>query len=192
MARCNEISPLLGAFEDGELEPHEMQDIARHLADCKNCEGIVFDYSKLSRLLRDAAPAPALDGFAQAVQNRIERLRPPFRVRIGRWFADQGERFGSGSVIAFAMAAAAILTVIITTPLAQNIVGTGDHVARVAARDADAVASKATQSSEELASAFGSQPGTMISRLETSSPNVAVWSEPRQDTTVIWLPDQQP
>ena len=30
----------------------------------------------------------------------------------------------------------------------------------------------------------------IISRLEADSPSVAVWSEPRTDTTVIWVPDQ--
>ncbi len=30
-----------------------------------------------------------------------------------------------------------------------------------------------------------------ISRLESGNPAVAVWSEPRKDTTVIWLPDQR-
>ena len=32
---------------------------------------------------------------------------------------------------------------------------------------------------------------TVISRLESEIPSVAVWSEPQNDTTVIWLPDQQ-
>ncbi len=192
MTRCNEISLLLGAFEDGELEPHEMQEVARHLASCKSCEETLAGYSALSRLLRDAAPAPALDGFAHAVQARIEQLRPPLRVRLGRWFADQGERFGGGAAVAFAMAAAAILTVAITTPLARNMVGAGDHAAQIAARDARAVASEAAQSSGELASALGGEPATIISKLETSNPDIAVWSEPSQDTTVIWLPDQQP
>jgi hypothetical protein len=31
---------------------------------------------------------------------------------------------------------------------------------------------------------------TIISRLESKNPAVAVWSEPRTDTTVIWLPEQ--
>ena len=68
MAQCNEIIPLLGTFEDGELEPHEMQEVARHLAGCKSCEEYLAGYSTVGRLLRDAAPVVALDGFAQAVQ----------------------------------------------------------------------------------------------------------------------------
>lgn len=191
MARCDEIGLLLGAFEDGELEPHEMQEVARHLASCKSCEDTLAGYSTLSRLLRDAVPTPSLDGFAHAVQARIEQLRPPLRVRIGRWFEEQRERFGSSATVALAMAAAAIVTVVVTTPLAQNMVGAGGHTMQVAARAAGAIAGHATQSSRALASAHDNEPGTIISKLETSNPNVAVWSGPNQDTTVIWLPDQQ-
>jgi anti-sigma factor RsiW len=192
MAQCNDIAPLLGTFEDGELPPHEMQEVARHLASCASCEETLAGYSSLGRLLRDAAPAPALDGFAMAVQARIEQLRPPLRVRLGRWFETQRERFGSGLVVAFAMAAAAILTVIITTPFARNMVGAGNHVTQLATRDARALARDTAKSSAAIASATSGEPSTIISKLESSNPDVAVWSEPSQDTTVIWLPDQQP
>jgi anti-sigma factor RsiW len=192
MAQCNDIAPLLGTFEDGELPPHEMQEVARHLASCASCEETLAGYSSLGRLLRDAAPAPALDGFAMAVQARIEQLRPPLRVRLGRWFETQRERFGSGLVVAFAMAAAAILTVIITTPFARNMVGAGNHVTQLATRDARELARDTAKSSAAIASATSGEPSTIISKLESSNPDVAVWSEPSQDTTVIWLPDQQP
>jgi anti-sigma factor RsiW len=197
MAQCNEIIPLLGTFEDGELEPHEMQEVARHLAGCKSCEEYLAGYSTVGRLLRDAAPVVALDGFAQAVQSRIEGLRPPLRARLGRWFTDRRERFGTGVAVAFAMAATAILTVVIATPLARNMLGAGDHATQVASRTARTIARKAAKSAQALASAADAglergTPGTIISKLETSNPNVAVWSEPSQDTTVIWLPDQQP
>jgi anti-sigma factor RsiW len=192
MVECNEIAPLLGPFEDGELTPHEMQEVARHLAGCINCEDVLAGYSSVGRLLRDAAPTPALDGFAMAVQARIEQLRPPLRVRLGRWFETQRERFGSGAAVAFAMAVAAILTVVITTPLARNLIGAGNHVTQVAARDAHTIARDAAKSRGAFASAASGEPGTIISKLETSNPDVAVWSEPSQDTTVIWLPDQQP
>jgi anti-sigma factor RsiW len=122
MAQCSEIAPLLGAFEDSELQPHEMQEVARHLASCKVYEEALAGYSTVGRLLRDAAPVPALDGFAMAVQARIERLRPPLRERLGRWFETQRERFGSAAAMAFAMAVAALLTVVITSPFARNLI----------------------------------------------------------------------
>jgi anti-sigma factor RsiW len=187
MAQCNDIAPLLGSFEDGELAPHEMREVARHLASCASCEQTLAAYSNVGRLLRETASAPALDGFALAVQARIEQLRPPLRVRVGRWFETQRERFGGGLAVAFAMAVAAILTVVITTPFARNLVGVGaNHVRQLATRDARDTAN----SSAAIASAT-SEPSTIISKLESSNPDVAVWSEPSQDTTVIWLPDQQ-
>ncbi len=193
MVECYEIAPLLGPFEDGELLPHEMQEVARHLAACKNCETALAGYSTVGRLLRDAAPVPALDGFAMAVQTRIEQLRPPLRIRLGRWFETRRERFGSGAAVAFAMAVAAILTVVITTPLARNMIGAGGRTAQVATRDARSLARDAVvKSPAALASSVSGEPGTIISKLETSNPDVAVWSEPSQDTTVIWLPDRQP
>ena len=194
MAQCDDIAPLLGTFEDGELAPHEMQEVARHLANCASCEETLAGYSNVGRLLRDAATVPALEGFATAVQARIEQLRPPLRVRLGRWFGTRRERFGGGMAVAFAMAAAAILTVVITTPFARNMVGAGDHAAMVAVRDARTLAHDAKSSAksfEATASALSGEPSTIISRLESSNPDMAVWSEPSQDTTVIWLPDQQ-
>ena len=192
MVQCNEITPLLGTFEDGELAPHEMQEVARHLASCRSCEDALAGYSTLGRLLRDAEPPPPLDGFAMAVQARLEQLRPPLRVRFGRRLGTWSERFGGGVAIAFAMAATAILTVVITTPLARNMIGAGNHVTQVAKRDANAIAREAAETPVALASAAIGEPGTIISKLETSNPKVAVWSEPSQGTTVIWLPDQQP
>ena len=44
MARCEEMTLLLGPFEDGELEPHEMQEVARHLAGCPACETELAGY----------------------------------------------------------------------------------------------------------------------------------------------------
>jgi anti-sigma factor RsiW len=189
MAQCSEIAPLLGAFDDGELEAHEMREVARHLAHCAACEETLAAYGNLGRLLRDAAPVPPLDGFARAVQSRIERLRPPMRVRLGRWLETMGERFGAAAGLALA---AAVLAVVIVTPLARNLLGSGDQAIQVAMREASTVASEAAPAAENLAAAARSEPSTIISQLETSNPDVAVWSEPAQDTTVIWLPDRQP
>jgi len=72
MAECSEISLMLGAFEDAELEPNEMQEVAYHLARCDSCSSILSDYSTVGRELRSITPAldfaaPNLAGFADAV-----------------------------------------------------------------------------------------------------------------------------
>jgi anti-sigma factor RsiW len=192
MPQCSELAPLLGAFNDGELEPHEMQEVARHLAHCTTCEETLAGYATLGRLLRDTSPVPPLDGFAQAVQGRVERLRPPLRTRLGRWIGELGERFGAGAGLAVAAAAAAMLAVVVITPFARNLIGAGNQAANVAAREVSTAVSEAVPAAETLAAAASGEPSTIISQLETSNPDVAVWSEPIQDTTVIWLPDQQP
>lgn len=191
MTRCDDIAQLLGAFQDGELPPHGMREVARHLASCKGCEQAAESYSAIGRMLRDAAPTPDLEGFAGAVLARLENLRPSLLTRFSHWLDARRERFGLVSAMAFA-AAAAVLTIAIATPLAHYMLSAGDHAAQMAARDVHAVARQAANAPAALASAAGSEPGVIISKLETSNPDVAVWSEPTQGTTVIWLPDQRP
>ena len=77
MAECGEISMMLGAFEDSELEPNEMQEVAFHLARCESCTSILADYSTLGRDLRSIAAEPALAGFSSAVIARVDRLPQP-------------------------------------------------------------------------------------------------------------------
>src|SRR5258708_24082739 len=85
MAECSEIGLMLGAFEDAELEPNEMQEVAYHLARCESCTSILTDYSSLGRELRSITTAPALAGFSRAVIARIDRLPQPFFLRIERF-----------------------------------------------------------------------------------------------------------
>ena len=37
-AQCNEITPMLGAYEDGELGGAEQLEVTRHLAGCALCK----------------------------------------------------------------------------------------------------------------------------------------------------------
>ena len=82
MADCGEIGMMLGAFEDSELEPNEMQEVAFHLARCETCTGILADYSTLGRNLRSITDAPSLAGFSNAVIARVDRLPQPVLGRI--------------------------------------------------------------------------------------------------------------
>ncbi|SRR5258708_11790029 len=192
MAECSEISLMLGAFEDAELEPNEMQEVAYHLARCDSCSSTLSDYSTVGRELRSITPAldfaaPNLAGFADAVIARIDRLPQPWYQRVQRYFGRGADFLGSGFAWGGAVAAVAMLTMILMTPyLSGRKLGAPNPA------------------SNQLAAATITQPGTasdessmadndshaVISRLESGNPSVAVWSEPRKDTTVIWLPDQ--
>ena len=89
MAECGEISMMLGAFEDSELEPNEMQEVAFHLARCESCTSVLADYSTLGRDLRSITAAPSLAGFSNAVIARVDRLPQPVLTRIERFFRRQ-------------------------------------------------------------------------------------------------------
>jgi anti-sigma factor RsiW len=192
MAECGEISMMLGAFEDSELEPNEMQEVAYHLARCESCTGVLADYSTLGRDLRSITEAPSLAGFSNAVIARIDRLPQPVLTRIERFFRRQFESVGSGFAWGSAVVAAAVVTIILMTPYAEQlanrgamptIVASSNHnVAPAPAQVADAATSEPTMADNDS--------HADISRLESENHSVAVWSEPRRDTTVIWLPDQ--
>jgi anti-sigma factor RsiW len=175
---------LLGAFEDSELEPNEMQEVAFHLARCESCTDILADYSTLGRDLRSMAAEPSLAGFSSTVISRIDRLPVPLTTRIARAWRRQLDSLGAGLAWGGAAVVAAVVTIILITPYAQQFANRGTH-------------STVAPAANQLAAATPSEP-TMadndshadISRLESDNHSVAVWSEPHRDTTVIWLPDQ--
>ena len=192
MAECGEISMMLGAFEDSELEPNEMQEVAFHLARCESCTGILADYSTLGRDLRSIAVQPSLAGFSSAVIARVDRLPQPLLTRIKRFLGRQVDSVGAGIAWSGAAVAVAILTIIVITPYAEQIAGrsqqptviatAGHAAARVVNPAVDVAASEPTMADNDS--------HADISRLESENHSVAVWSEPRRDTTVIWLPEQ--
>jgi Putative zinc-finger len=213
MARCEDMKLLLGPFEDGELEPHEMQEVARHLAGCAGCENELADYGALAVSLRGAIAIPDLTGFATAVLERIDELPIPIRVRIRRYFTSFVDGIGATIATGFAAAAVAVVTAVILTPYFKharfNFLNGPQQVASTMRLAPAAVPPKVGGTDSippDVANgisdpdAFGdngggirpveASSGTIIDRLEADSPSVAVWSEPQSDTTVIWVPDQ--
>jgi hypothetical protein len=234
MADCSEISILLGAFEDGELESNEIQDVAYHLARCETCSAELADLTSLGKELRASAVEPELLGFKRAVMNRIAELPEPFLVRVSNWFANASKRLSTGFAMGAAMAAIAAMTTIVVTPYAERLsVRTFVHPMRELAsvnhlppqvepqETASAIPDSALKMASDALSVpdhqlsgvahltpdiepvvqasaipddelnLASSSHAVISRLESNTSNVAVWSEPQNDTTVIWLPDQQ-
>ncbi len=198
MAQCSEIGPMLGAFEDQALEPHEYQEVAFHLARCESCTAELADYAALGRELRTLFPAPPLDGFKLAVMRRVDSLPVPFTVRLSRALRGFGEQISTGVGLATAVALAAIITAVLATPYAQIAVRRADNSREIAqVEHAVEQAPVAQASIADVKTARADLSGAdddsqaVISRLESEIPSVAVWSEPRTDTTVIWLPDQQ-
>jgi anti-sigma factor RsiW len=202
MSACDEIKLLLGPFDDGELEPHEMEDVAFHVVSCRQCKSALDDYRALGLALRDSTAPPVLDGFTQAVQARIEQMRVPLRVRVVRRLDSIIERLGTVTVMGTAAAVAAVLTAVLVSPYARGLVSRENSAARQVATKVPETTATQTQtelanenselnneiSSAETVAADDSQ--AVVSRLEADSPSVALWNEPRSNTTVIWVPDQ--
>jgi anti-sigma factor RsiW len=193
MAECGEIGMMLGAFEDSELEPNEMQEVAFHLARCESCSGILADYSTLGRDLRSITAEPSLAGFSSAVIARVDRIPQPALTRIARFLRRQADSVGSGFAWGGAVAAVAFVTIILMTPYVEQFANRGPHSTTSIATTGHETATAANQVAEAAASEptmADNDSHADISRLESENHSVAVWSEPRRDTTVIWLPDQ--
>ncbi len=188
MAQCNEIGLMLGAFEDGELEPHEMQEVARHLAQCPACEADLSATAALGHQLRAVAIEPDLAGFAQAVQKRIASLTPPMHVRVRRYFESLGEQMTMAIALGSAGLATAALTAVLLTPYVDRFGTQGSQVASVTHGQPTTTTAGAVEVVERDVSPDDSQ--ASISSLESHVPSVAVWSAPQGKTTVIWVPDQ--
>jgi putative zinc finger protein len=209
MSHCDQIILLLGPFEDGELEPHEMQEVARHLAACKSCEALLGDYTAIGRELREIITIPPLTGFAASVDARIAGLRVPLRERIGAFFEGLNQRWAAAFAMVSMAGAVAVVTALVLTPYLRRSLGTGAQIApmaKVETPNAPSLASTTTdqetaravvpseEHSEQLASSPNLNLGdshAVIKRLESQIPTTAVWSEPENGTTVIWLPSEQ-
>jgi anti-sigma factor RsiW len=122
MARCEDIELLLGPFEDGELEPHEMQEVARHAAICAACDCVLADYRKMAVALRGSQSIPSLDGFASSVMARIGsmHLPPPVPEMKWRWYDTISGWFANTIMMGGLTAAIAVVTAIVVTPELSN------------------------------------------------------------------------
>lgn len=216
MARCEDIELLLGPFEDGELEPHEMQEVARHTATCSACDGVLADYRKMAVTLRGSQPIPSLDNFASGVMARIQQMHLPTPVpELKRhWYDTVSDWFANTIVMGGLAAAVAIITAVVVTPElswwlhkpahAQQIVASNDKSLSVAPirtvprSDTDksvapADAADSQSSGDQMAAVDNNgDAGTEISSIQSDNPSVAVWTAPETKTTVVWVPDQQP
>ena len=195
MADTAHVSLMLGPFEDRELEPHEYQEVAFHLARCEECRAELADYGAIGRELRTLAVDLPLDGFKDAVMRRIDGLPVPLSVRVRRLFDRIGGLFPSGLGMAVAGAIAAAITVVLVTPYAQVAMHRSAPIHEIAQTGPElAVRPGVETARHEIGRELGEveeAPEAVISKLESDIPSVAVWNEPRMSTTVIWLPDQQ-
>jgi len=188
LAHCDDIAPLLSAFNDDELPAHETDLVTQHLDGCETCKETLIDYLLLGHHLRTATAIPSLDGFTEGVMRGIAGARRPFRGRLLNRLEDLRERWVAAVSLAGATVALATLALVLAEPHTWERISapfrTRPASSEIAAQKAETLPSEASSTLPDQ-----SQSEAFISRLEAKPPSVALWSEPNTKTTVIWLGD---
>jgi len=185
LAHCDDIAPLLSAFNDGELSAHDTDLVTQHLDGCETCKETLIDYLLLGHHLRTATALPSLDGFTEGVMRGIAGARRPFRGRLLNRLEDLRERWVAAVSLAGATVALATLALVLAEP------NTWERISALFRTTPSEIAQKPATLPSEASSTLPdqSQSEAFISRLEARPPSVAMWSEPNTKTTVIWLGD---
>ena len=192
-AQCNEIAPMLGAYEDGELGGTEQREVARHLAECASCKTEMASTAALGAQLRATVIEPDLTGFAEAVLERIADLTPPLHVRIGRYFESVREQLSATFALGAAGLAVAALTAVLIAPYAARFINQGSQT-QVASAPAASAAPAVEFVQNEVSPSIVTplmEPRTVVASLESHIPSVAVWGAPENVTSVVWVPNQR-
>jgi anti-sigma factor RsiW len=179
MPACDQVKLLLGPFDDGELEPHEMEDVAFHVVSCGACKAALDDYRLLGVALRDCLPQPAVAGFTAAVLKRIDQVPQPLRVRWRHYLDAFAEHVGSTVSLVAAGACAALITAWLAS-YAPRLLHRSSNLAQIASADKNEIKRQSEQTPGATQNA---------SAPESQSPMIALSNDPT--TTVIWLPTQQ-
>lgn len=179
MPACDQVKFLLGPFDDGELEPHEMEDVALHVVSCRACKAVLDEYRSMGVALRDCVAQPALDGFAAGVLRRIDEVRQPL-WRSWRPYLDAiAEHAGAAVALMAAGAFAALLTAWLVTPYAQRLLHRSSNLVQVATGNQNDMTAPREPMPSASQNAATDQPESSM---------ITLSNDPT--ATVIWLPNQ--
>jgi len=180
MPVCDQVQLLLGPFADGELEPHEMEDVALHVVSCLTCKASLEAYHSLGVALRDCVPPPPADGFTVAVLKRIEHVPQPLRLRIRRRLDAIAEHVSAGFALVDTGAVAALVTFVVARPYVSGL---------LEQRSPGALASAAVPTLYSQPS-----PGPGIAEIQHGSIPIEDWPlivlSDDPTTTVLYVPNQ--
>ncbi len=179
MPVCDQVKLLLGPFDDGELEPHEMEDVALHVVSCGACKTTLDDYRSMGVALRDCLSQPVIDGFTSAVLKRIDQLPQPLWKRWWIYVETLTEHAGGALPLVAAGAFAALITAWLVTPYAERLLHRSSNPVQVA-----------FDNKNDLTAPSGLPSSTSQNALPDQSepPMITLTEDP--STTVIWLPNQ--
>ncbi|WP_338665263.1 zf-HC2 domain-containing protein [Pararoseomonas sp. SCSIO 73927] len=97
---CHEMSLLVQADVDGELQAAEAARVAAHLETCPDCARFQRQLLALSGALHREIPRHrAPDHLREAVRNRIAGRSPPRRPPLRRWVLGAGPALAAGLLL---------------------------------------------------------------------------------------------
>jgi anti-sigma factor RsiW len=169
MTTCPDFERRFDGFLDGELDPQSLRAMALHAGQCPNCGRDLERAERLQSLL------------ASAVEERVESrdvsgLWPAIAAELERAPSGAWGRMCSSAVDAFA--ARAWLRPLPALALSGAV--------------AAALAFWMWPGASEPVAVEIANNHAQIERIASSAPHVAVWSEPENHTTAIWVASYEP
>jgi anti-sigma factor RsiW len=120
MTSCEQVSLLLHALMDGELDPGQAREVEAHIAGCQRCAAALRDYREMRQAMSRAdlgfaAPASLRQRIDAAIPAPAVRSRAPTRRSLLQGFA-------LGTALS-AAAAASVVFVVVRGDQDQRILG---------------------------------------------------------------------
>jgi hypothetical protein len=162
---CPDFARRFDGFLDGEMDAHSLRAMAGHASHCARCGADLERAESLQELLLRAVEDETDRVDVVGLWHRVEsQLEPATASVLSRWRSGIAEWRWVPAVPALALggALAAVLGLLFW-PVAKPA-------------DSTRVADNHAQ----------------IDRIESSAPHVAVWSEPNEHTTAIWVASYDP
>jgi hypothetical protein len=185
MATCPHAERLIPLLHDGELAGPLRREMRSHLATCLCCTRVLSVLERgqelLSQVIDEEVEAVNFSNFWQGVEDRLGEIRPPWSIRFRLWV----ERWHLTRPL-YAPAWAVAATVLLTFGVLLQQQSASPP--RLAFRPPGDMAG----SSPPLPAPPGLDPGfTLVSNQAeiesiSSAETVAVWSDPGNNSTVIW------
>lgn len=168
MIHCPDFQKRLDLFLDGEVDGRTMRELALHVSRCVDCEAELRRAETLQQLLADSVQAEVECVEPRelwgSISSKLSSARPSLAERVrGRW----GLRSAAGShPYPLSLAASLIALLLVAGALWSG----RSNPPPMRAADNHA----------------------QIDRLDSNAPDVAVWSEPEERTTAIWVASFEP
>jgi hypothetical protein len=162
---CHDFARRFDGFLDGEMDAHSLRSMAIHASHCESCGADLEHAESLQELLARAVEAEADRIDASGLWRGIQSRLEPAHAPLLRRLRDQmtDSRWAPAvPALAVGGALAALLALLFWPGAAPS--------------DPTRVADNHAQ----------------IDRIESSAPHVAVWSEPAEHTTAIWVASYEP